>query len=96
MDLTAKNGTLTQPRPCGCLWFILPAETHAEVQWSVLPPESMLKSMIYAATDWLTVKAKKASFVVVLTTAGSQLRMRYIEGFCDNCLPTASLQKENV
>lgn len=68
--------------------MLLPEAVWMSVVYAV--PETTWKSVIHAAA---AVISKGASFAVVLMTANSKLRMRDIEGLCDNLSFLLSWQK---
>ena len=62
------------------------AGDHVDVCGLELLTETRCKVMI-RAPDLMTIKDKEVTFAEVSTIADSQLRMRDIEGFCDNLSP---------
>jgi hypothetical protein len=44
----------------------------------------------------LTIKCKEATFAVILMTAGTQMRKRDMEGFCDDPYSPLNLTPQQV
>lgn len=81
------------PRPCRCLWSVLPPEARfVSVVYvaagGCVNARNQVKSMIRAATD---CEVQGSSSAVVAMSADSQFMFRDMEGFCDN---TPKLPKE--
>lgn len=66
-----------------------PVEGPSGCPWPVLLPETMWTPQIHDAADY---KGQEASFVVVLVTADSQLRMKDIEQIFLSVAPMASIR----